>query len=549
MSMPINGNYDAWLLQQQQLNGVNGAQATGVQGTDAEAAAVDTGIGLEGSGDAQATDIAAAEGEYAAAAEALEGTPKVATTEEGQKILDEIEDLEEERDDNYEKMEKIEAHIEDLTEQAEANIMKAAKQQEAAVEEHEEETQKAVDEQLNAYVAANKEGGEGMTREELQKNVKGALGHIPEVGEAVSALLEANDQINEIDSCLGELNNLITDTQDIEQQIELKNQEFEAVESAAQQPPASSGSGSGSEDGDCPPQPCEPQGFQDNQGNQYDFFIDKDQNGTLSNESEFLGYEGGKQGQEAAWAEMTQLDTSGDGIVDASELAAGGVMVYKTDANGNQTAMTIEEAFGEDSDLAINTQQHETAKQGVGPNNFNTGTGSENNELWGTFDVTLNGENLNGYQTNDDINWLKENYNFSDYANENGLTSGEAGEQVESEDAQEAVSAELQQHIDFFNTYSQKVQELKEMLMQGWENQGLTESSLESISETATQESKDKAANFFKSLELTDEENEDVTGAESTEEITGDATTDLSTDMTTAEMDAELEKDLELFAA
>ena len=38
MSMPINGNYDAWLLQQQQLNGVNGAQATGVQGTDAEAA-------------------------------------------------------------------------------------------------------------------------------------------------------------------------------------------------------------------------------------------------------------------------------------------------------------------------------------------------------------------------------------------------------------------------------------------------------------------------------------------------------------------------------
>ena len=189
MSMPINGNYDAWLLQQQQLNGVNGAQATGVQGTDAEAAAVDTGIGLEGSGDAQATDIAAAEGEYAAAAEALEGTPKVATTEEGQKILDEIEDLEEERDDNYEKMEKIEAHIEDLTEQAEANIMKAAKQQEAAVEEHEEETQKAVDEQLNAYVAANKEGGEGMTREELQKNVKGALGHIPEVGEAVSALL------------------------------------------------------------------------------------------------------------------------------------------------------------------------------------------------------------------------------------------------------------------------------------------------------------------------------------------------------------------------
>ena len=58
MSMPINGNYDAWLLQQQQLNGVNGTQPAGVQGTDAEAAAVDTGLGLEGSGDvAQGTDL------------------------------------------------------------------------------------------------------------------------------------------------------------------------------------------------------------------------------------------------------------------------------------------------------------------------------------------------------------------------------------------------------------------------------------------------------------------------------------------------------------
>lgn len=549
MSMPINGNYDAWLLQQQQLNGVNGTQS-GVQTTGTDAEAVDTGLGLEGSGEAQATDIAAAEGEYAEAAQALEGSQRVATTEEGQKILDEITELEEERDNNYEKMEKIEAHIEDLTAEAEANIMKAAKQQEAAVEEHEEETQKAVDEQLNAYVAANKEGGEGMTREELQKNVKGALGHIPEVGEAVSALLEANDQINEIDACLGELNTLITDTQDIEQQIEAKGMEFEAVEAAAQQPSTSSGSDSSSDSSDENCQPtCEPQGFQDNEGNQYDFFIDKDQNGTLSNETEFLGYEGGKQGQEAAWSEMTQLDTSGDGIVDANELAAGGVMVYKTDANGNQTAMTIEEAFGKDSDLAINTQQHETAKEGVGPNNFNTGTGSENNELWGTFDVTLNGENLNGYQTNDDINWLKENYNFSDYANENGLTSGEAGEGLETEDAQEAVSTELQQHIDFFNTYSQKVQELKEMLMQGWEDQGLTESSLSSISETAVQESNDKAANFFKSLELTNEENEDITGSESTEEITGENTTDLTTEMTTADMDAQLEKDLELFAA
>ena len=169
-----------------------------------------------------------------------------------------------------------------------------------------------------------------MTRDELQANIKGAMPNTPEIGEAVAALTAASEQVSEIDSCLGELNKLISDTQLIEDEIEAKQGNYDTVMQEA-------------EEAACNPQPCEPQGFQDNEGNQYDFFIDKDGNGDLSNETEFLGYEGGLEGQEAAWSEMTDLDTNLDGVVDAEELSAGGVMVYKTDANGNQQAMTIEE--------------------------------------------------------------------------------------------------------------------------------------------------------------------------------------------------------------
>lgn len=486
-----NSSYeDAMRLQQTRFSTQTGAQE-GVNYPEAETTIFDSEMGTENT-----TTLETAEDDYLAAAEAagiteteeaantaaVSGTYDVEETEEAKKIREEIEKLEEEKEENIEKMEKLEKEIEDLAKSAEENIMKAAAAQEAAVKEHEEETQAVLDEQLQAYINANKEGGEGMTRDELQANIKGAMPNTPEIGEAVAALTAASEQVSEIDSCLGELNKLISDTQLIEDEIEAKQGNYDTVMQAA-------------EEAACNPQPCEPQGFQDNEGNQYDFFIDKDGNGDLSNETEFLGYEGGLEGQEAAWSEMTDLDTNLDGVVDAEELSAGGVMVYKTDANGNQQAMTIEEAFGEDSDLAISTTQHDEAKEGVGPNNFNVGEGSENNELWGTFDVTLNGETLNGYQTNDDLEWLKDNYNFTDYAG------------ADAEDAESAIqySEDLQPHANFFDLYTEKSAELKEEIAGAYENIGVSQEQMESLNEIAKKEADENAKNFFASMGLEDE--------------------------------------------
>lgn len=158
-----------------------------------------------------------------------------ATGKSSEKIKEEIEELEAEKEENIEKMEKIEDEIENLAESAEQHILEAAKAQETTVNEHEEETKAVLDENIQAYINANKEGGEGMTRDELQENIKGAMPNTPEIADAVAALTAASEEVGEIDSCLGELNKLITDTQLIEEEIELKNEEYEAAVKAEEE--------------------------------------------------------------------------------------------------------------------------------------------------------------------------------------------------------------------------------------------------------------------------------------------------------------------------
>ena len=143
------------------------------------------------------TSLEAAEEGYLEALDGLSGTNgTTATGATSEEIQEEIDKLEEEKAKNIEEMEKIEDHIQDLVDSAKENIAKAAALQEEAVKEHQEEVDKALEEQLNAYIEANKEGGEGMTRDELQANIKGALPGIPEVGDAVAALAAASKEVS-----------------------------------------------------------------------------------------------------------------------------------------------------------------------------------------------------------------------------------------------------------------------------------------------------------------------------------------------------------------
>lgn len=465
-------NYDAWQLRNAGLDSTRNAQNKngGVETTYSEF--------LE---EAAAPNLDELEAEFAETesaagvnqAGAAEATTAVGTGEESAKIKEEIQELEEKKQENIEKMEKIEAEIEDLAEAAEANIMEALAKQEAAAEEHEEESKAALDENIKAYVEANKEGGEGMTREELQANIKNSLPNAPQLADSMALLVEANEQISEIDSCLGELNKLILDTQAIDAEIEAKEGEYEAAVAAE-------------EAAKC----CDPIGFTttDKDGNQaqYDFIVD---DGAFDSTSDFLGANG-------QWNEMAALDTDGDNIVSSAELQAGNIKAVKTNADGSQEIVDLAQEFGEDFSIDLSSYSQGGSHSAIDTVSDDDGDGVANQTLLGTFNLNINGETVNGYNTLDDNDWLSENYGIS--ANTDAETTDSLN-----------YSEDLLPHVNFFNTYTQKVQELKESLQEAYAALGVSESDMAELDSTIKKEADVKAQNFFSSLEVKEDDNQE----------------------------------------
>ena len=456
----------------------------------------------------------------AAAAQATRGTSSATATTgaSSDEIKEEIEKLEEEKDENIEKMDKIEAQIESLAKSAEEHIMEAAKAQEATVKDHEEETQAVLDENIQAYINANKEGGEGMTRDELQDNIKNAMPNTPEIADAVAALTAASEEVNEIDSCLGELNKLITDTQLIEDEIEVKTTEYEAAVKAE-------------EEAKC----CDPIGFTatDAEGNeaQYDFIVD---DGSFDSTSDFLGASG-------QWNDMTALDTDGDNIVSAAELQAGNIKAVKTNADGSQEIVDLAEEFGEDFSIDLSSYQQGGSHSAVDTSTDSDGDGAADQSMLGTFNINANGQTISGYNTLDDTDWLAENY---------GISADETSEETKGLDAS-LFSADLQSHVNFFNTYTEKSEMLKEQINEGYENLGLSEEQMNGISEATKKEADEKAKNFFASLEQTEETNEEIAEEGTKGQTLEDTNTDVTAEETSVEtsVDEDLLREEELMIA
>ncbi|MCD7780671.1 MAG: hypothetical protein LUH05_08380 [Candidatus Gastranaerophilales bacterium] len=492
-----------WLQQQEAA-----AQTSGTQDSGDEAISFTSG---DDSDAANLEDIEseymAAEAEYAASTDTTEETDSTDETDSAsssssvnsststgstsgatsEEIQEEIDKLEEEKEENIEKMEEIEANIEKLADSAEKNIMQAAKAQEDAVSEHEEETQEVLDENLQEYINANKEGGEGMTRDELQENIKNALPNTPEIADAVAALTAASEEVDEIDANLSELNTLINDTQSIEEEIEAKQEEYDAAVAA-----------------EAAPKCCDPIGFTVGEGDeqaQYDFIVD---DGSFDSTSDFLGADGN-------WSEMTALDTDGDNIVTAEELQAGNIKAVKTNADGSQEVVDLAEEFGDDFSIDLSSYEEGGSYSGIDTTTDSDGDGTADQSLLGTFDVNVDGETVSGYNTLDDTDWLSENY---------GLSSDDTTSVEYSED--------LQPHVNFFNEYTAVSEELKSEIESGYEDLGISKEQMEALNETTQREADENAKNFFASLGL----NED------------DINTDTSTDSATSIEEEEEEEEL-----
>ena len=346
-------------------------------------------------------------------------------------IQAEIEQLEAKKQENYSKINELEQKIESLIQKAEAKIAEAIKKQENISKEHQEECKKVVEEQMKAYVEANK-NGEGMTKDQLNQNIKNALPNVPGLSEAMSGLTETNGIVDEIDSSVESLKSLITETQDLESQIADKQVELEAAiaaEAAAKK--------------------CDPIGFEFD-GETYDFIVD---DGNFDSTSDFLGADN-------QWDAMQKLDTNGDGSVDTKEMQAGNIKVV----NSKGQVGDISKIFGEDFSVDLKSYNKNGSFAGIDTTKDSDGNGVNDQTMLGTFNLNIKGQSVKGYNTLDDQSWLSNKYGISQGVKDTSATktgksagatsgfasqfTGELGNHAIKAEGFEAESARLKQEIN-----------------------------------------------------------------------------------------------------
>ena len=439
-------------------------------------------------------------------------------------IQEKMEKLQEEYDKEVEKMEQIKEDIEDLADKVTENITKAAAAQEQAVKENEEQSQAIVDEQLKAYIEANQEGGEGMTREQLQENIKKAIPGTPNIGEALAAALEANEQISEIDALLGQLGTLTAKVKPMEDQLNAYSQLLGEDAAADAETPAA-----GEQEGKkC----CDPIGFEAN-GQEFNFFTDKDEDGKLSQTNEFLGAD--KQ-----WEEMTAADIDGNGTVTAEELDEKGIQMAGKDGTIIKGADAYKEAFGENFSINLNSYDENGTYAGIDTTKDTDADGTVDQELLGTFNVNVNGEEIQGYNTLDDVDWLSENYGV------------EISESTGAEDAEEQTEAlkfdKVQGFIDFAEMAAEQNELAKQELAAIEESLGFNTDTVTEFKDIVAQQATGVVANYVKTLdenenEEVDETNSDIEADATQEEQEANAAEDTTANETQTE--EELREELE----
>lgn len=401
--------------------------------------------------DAQIQELAAELGVSVSSAAATAETTE--TTDYSENDLDtnkdKLAELQEQWDTLNSTAETIKETVEELSEQIKEALDAALEEQEEITKEEQARVKDAVAYQIEQF-KKDKENGKDVSMNELESNIQASLsegGFDEDMQKIVSDLIVTNTKMAAMDTLLTELGVINTqmkalDTEMTSLESVIAEQEAEAAEAASS---------------------CDPIGFTDESGTTYEFVIDSDGNGELSNFSEFLG-------SEDYFAAMQELDTSGDGIVDADELNAAGISVLVTDADGNQSLQSIAEAFG-DEDISVDLNSYTEAEDGA--------TAANGQTLLGNFDITVGDSVYEGYSTLDSEEYLLNNYSFTDEDPDTLSTDSEATEEISERTG-------ITNDIDeFIEEYQAKLEEFEAQFENLTELLGLDEELVEAVQEFA----------------------------------------------------------------
>ena len=379
--------------------------------------------------------------------------------------------------------ETIKETVEKLSEEIKTSLDEAIEAQKEITEEEQERVKELVSTQIEQF-KKDKEAGKDVKMSDLQANIKAGLaegGFDEEMSTILSDLVVTNTKMVTMDSLLDELGVINGQMKMLDTEMANLDKVIEEQEKAAEEAAANCN-------------PCDPIGFKDEDGTTYEFVVDKDGNGELSNFSEFLG-------SENYFEEMEALDADGSGDVTNDELNQAGVMVLVKDANGNQELKSIEEAFGGE-DVNVDLNSYQEAEEGALAENGQT--------LLGNFDISVGDETFDGYSTLDSAEYLMENYEFTD-ENPNNLGVNGAAEDAENVEG-DAERAQITEDIDtFIAEYEAKLEEYEAQFESLTELLGLDEELIATIHEFAETQGVAAAQSIIKETEAQQaEENEAV---------------------------------------
>ena len=317
------------------------------------------------------------------------------SAQEAEALENELVSAESEILKNNNDIEKLTAQIQELQKEIQAAFNKATDENEEIEEEHKADIKKATNQAIEEYANSNGE----MTYEEFQANLQGKLEELgydaqSRISQITSQMVAAESKMTTMAALVTRMGNLVTLNKNLGNQAQDKIDEFDELQDEIQV-----GYSSGV-DSDAtytsPSESKDPIGFTSN-GTTFDFFVDKDNNGDLSNANEFLGAENG-------FNEVLKLDTNSDGLVDNKELENANIKVVKTDTNGKQSIVDVSQVLQDEDGIDISSYQ---AKNEIMDNG---------NLLQGIFDMKYQGQTLDdaGYQTLDKMEWLNDLSNKSD---------------------------------------------------------------------------------------------------------------------------------------
>ena len=371
---------------------------------------------------------------------------------------------------NYE-MQVLEVTIEALQDEVEEQVDKAIDESKDIQEESKNKAKEAINKNLNAYTNSNGD----MTYEEFQNGISSDLKGIEtksgrQLSEVVNSLLDANYKMNLLKGYVSDLTNLNQDNIQLTSDAEVAKEDLDTLLQEAAE------SGSSDPDAEC----TDPIGFYSNE-TRYDFFVDRDKNEDISNEKEFLGAQSG-------FEEVQKLDSDGNNIVTASELEKANIKIVKTNIDGSQEIVDVDEIFTNPND-GINLASYKQANEDLG----------EGNKLIGTFNASINGKTLEGYQTLDTNEWLDENYDFSDKDEGIGRFAQDSTDITEAYNADEKI-----------NIFTLRNSELEADLNDAYSAWGLSDTTTKSVLDLTNSEAKRKGEAIEEKFEQIAKKEEEI---------------------------------------